>query len=122
MATDWAERVRRTRPWRLYIRGTQAWFAGAAVIGAAVGLDAIGVPKVIVIPLVLTGFGIAMLSFPFALVGLWLSMAQNYQQFSAHACDLKVMRILMTDLFRLHAPTPFVEPSWPPQQWRPIEL
>ena len=119
MATEWAERVRRTKPWRLVIRGTQAWFTGAAVIGAAVGLGALGLAKVVVIPLALTGFGIAMIGFPFAFVGMLMSMAQNYQRFSAQAYDLKVMGILWTDLFRLHPPAPFVEPPWPPPQWRP---
>jgi hypothetical protein len=119
MATEWAERLRRTKPWRLVIRGAQAWFAGAAIIGVDVGLGALGLPKVVLIPLALTGFGIAMIGFPFAFVGMMVSMAQNYHQFNAHAYDLRVMRILWTDLFRLHAPTPFVQPSWPPPQWRP---
>ena len=106
-------------PWRLVIRGTQAWFAGVAVIGAAVGLGALGLPKAVVIPLALAGFGIAMVGFPFLFVGMVMSMAQNYQQFNAHAYDLKAMRIMWTDLFRLHPPAPFKEPSWPPPQWRP---
>jgi hypothetical protein len=119
MATEWAERVRRTKPWRLVIRGAQAWFAGAVVIGAAVGLGALGLPKVVVIPLALAGFGIAMIGFPFAFVGMVMSLAQNFQRFSVHAYDLRVMRILWTDLLRVHPPAPFVEPSWPPPQWRP---
>ncbi len=118
MAAAWLERVRRTTPWRCWVRGMQVLFAGAAVIGAAIGLNALGTPTALASTAALAGFGIALVGFGPAFVSMVVLLARNHQMFNAHS-STSVAAALGRDLFRLHAPPPFAEPPGPPPQWRP---
>jgi hypothetical protein len=112
MGADWLERVRRTTPWRVWVRGTQACVAGAMLVGLGGVLVALGAPPVVVI----AGFGVAVAGVAAGFAGMTLLLARNYQQFTG--AGTSVSRALARDLVRLGAPPPFIEPPWPPPQWR----
>ncbi|GAB1645876.1 hypothetical protein KRMM14A1259_62990 [Krasilnikovia sp. MM14-A1259] len=79
-----------------------------------------GAPNKLIDVVVLAGFDIAFISFGPAFVCMAILQAQNYQMFNAHST--KVAAALGRDLFRLHAPPPFVEAPWPPPQWQPTHI
>ena len=103
MIDGW-QQVRRSKPWRVVIRSTQAFLGGAAIVGAALGLGALGTPKVIVIPIALTGFAILWFGSLLGLVGMLVLQWRNFRDF--FDAPGRVAAALRRDVFRLHAPPP----------------
>jgi hypothetical protein len=112
----WLERTRRSAPWRCWVRGTQVFLGGAAVIGVAAGLAALGVARVLVDALAVAGFGAGFGGCGTALVGVIVLTRGDREMFNAHRGA--VSAALARDLLRWRAPRPSREPAWPPPQWR----
>jgi hypothetical protein len=117
VAQAWLERVRRSTPWRCWVRGTQVFFAGFGLVAVAVGLAVLSAPRALVEVVALSSFCIAFLGFGAAFVGMILLGVGHREMFNAHS--LSVSGALAKDLFRFRAPQPFAEPPWPPPQWQP---
>jgi len=120
VAQAWLERVRRSTPWRCWVRGTQVFFAGFALVAAAIGLAVSSAPRALVEVVAFSGFGVAFLGFGAAFAGMIVLLAGHREMFNAHSS--RVAGALARDLVRLRAPQPFTEPPWPPRQWQPASI